>query len=72
MMGPPHPPVKQFPILDPACHLSEQIDTRSIPAACNISPVDMEFNSLRSNPKYLYWLDVLGLPSAVRTQDLRN
>ena len=34
--------------------------------------VDMEFNSFRSNPKYLYWLDVLGLPYAVRTQDLRN
>jgi hypothetical protein len=34
--------------------------------------VDMEFNSLRSNPKYLYWLDVLGLPAAARTQDLRN
>jgi len=34
--------------------------------------VDTEFNSLRSNPKYLYWLDVLGLPSGVRTQDVRK
>jgi tetratricopeptide (TPR) repeat protein len=34
--------------------------------------VDSEFDSIRSNPKFQYWLSVLGLPSAVRTQDLRN